>query len=301
MTTTPTEPRPEPAKTRNVQPPPPRRAEPETRRRSAVGRFFSRLLMLLVFAAVSFGAGYFVMDQEARLHREAFRQEQSAAQDRIAALEEQIREMQLARAQENSVEIDLTDVFAPIKAAVSRLAEAQMSIVAQQISIEVARRADLEVQNLNASAPLAAIAETAAAAIAPAIVAMPPAGTTVAAPPPEPAAETAPDEPPGDPAAGPAPIDPGAGGPPPDRGPAAPADDAPAQQSPAAALSGAAQGGGRPAAGPIADGSPGRLPQWLLRLADTLDGARERLDAATAAPLAGEPSPQRLGRAALGG
>ena len=177
MTTTSTQPQSEPAKAKSVQPPPAPRAEPETRRPSAVGRFFSRLLMLTIAVAISFGAGYYVMDQEARLHRETFLQEQAAAQDRIAALEEQLRQMQVSRLQENSVEVDLTDVFAPIKAAVSRLAEAQMTAVAQQISAEVARRVEADVQNLNASAPLAAIAETAAREIAPAGAATPPAAS----------------------------------------------------------------------------------------------------------------------------
>ena len=56
--------------------------------------------------------------------------------------------MQLSRLQENSVEIDLTEVFNPIKEAVSRLAEAQMTIVARQISAEIAQRVDADVQNL---------------------------------------------------------------------------------------------------------------------------------------------------------
>ena len=197
MTTTPTQP--EPAKAKTVQPPPAPRAEPEMRRPSRVGRFFSRLMMLAVFCAVSFGGGYYVMDQEARLHRDVLMQEQSTAQDRIAALEEQIREMQLSRIQENSVEVDLTEVFAPIREAVSRLAEAQMTIVARQISTEIAERVDADVQNLNASAPLAAIAGAAVAALEPAIAAAPPSDATAEAPPPEPVAELTPGEPPGSP------------------------------------------------------------------------------------------------------
>jgi hypothetical protein len=279
------------------------RVEPEMRRPSRVGRFFSRLLMLAIAAAASFGYGYYVMDQEARLRGEAFMQEQAAAQDRIAALEEQIREMQLSRLQENSVEIDLTDVFAPIKAAVSRLAEAHMTIVAQQISAEVARRAEADAQNLNTSAPLAAIAETAAAAIEPAIAAMPRLGTPAEAPPPsEPLAELTPREPPGDAAAEPATVEPGSGGPAPDSGHVAPGDDAPAGPRPAAELSDQTLGRGLAPGEPI----PGRLPEWLLRLADTLDGARSRPDTATSVPapisiVPERPSPRRLGRPALGG
>ncbi len=277
MTTTPNQP--EPARTKTVQPPPAPRAETEMRRPSRVGRFFSRLLMLAIFCAASFVGGYYVMDQEARLNRDVLMQEQATAQDRIAALEEQIREMQLSRMQENSVEIDLTEVFAPIREAVSRLAEAQMTIVARQISAEIAQRVDADVQNLNASAPLAAIAETAAAALTPAIAAMPPGARAEA--PPEPVAEPAPAEPPGDAAAEPAALEPGPG-PAPDGGPSAAADDtaqAPAgsEQQPAAELSGRAPG----------DRFPSRAPQWLSRLADSLENARTRLDTTTTAPAQG--------------
>ncbi len=281
MTTTPNPP--EPTKAKTVQPPPAPRAETEMRRPSRVGRFFSRLLMLAIFCAASFVGGYYVMDQEARLHRDVLVQEQTAAQDRIAALEEQIREMQLSRMQENSVEIDLTEVFAPIREAVSRLAEAQMTIVARQISAEIAQRVDADVQNLNASAPLAAIAESAAAALTPAIAGMPPSGAKAEAPP-EPVAELAPGEPPGDSATEPAAPAPGLA---PDGGPAAPSDDAaqaPAggEQRPAADLSGQALG----------DRFPSRVPQWLSRLADSLENARSRLDTTTTAPA---PGVRRLG------
>ena len=275
MTTTPNQP--EPAKTKTVQPPPAPRAETEMRRPSRVGRFFSRLLMLAIFCAASFVGGYYVMDQEARLHRDVLMQDQAAAQDRIAALEEQIREMQLSRMQENSVEIDLTEVIAPIREAVSRLAEAHMTIVARQISAEIAERVDADAQNLNTSAPLAAIAETAAAALTPAIAAMPPSGAKAGAAP-EPVAELTPGEPPGDAAAEPAAVEPDPE-PAPDGGPAAAADDtaqAPAggEQRPAAELSGRA----------IGDSLPSRVPQWLSRLADSLENARSRIDSTTTAP-----------------
>ena len=300
MTTTSTQPQSEPAKAKSVQPPPAPRVEPEPRRPSAVGRFFSRLMMLAVAVAVSFGAGYYVMDQEARLHRQAFQQEQAAAQERIAALEEQLRQMQLSRMQENSVAVDLTDVFAPIKAAVSRLAEAQMTLVAQQISAEVARRVESDVQNLNTSAPLAAIAETAAAAIAPASAA-PPLTEAADEASPEPAADEAPGEPPGTAAAEPEPVEPGSGQAAPDGGPATPGDGAATAQQPAAELSGQALGRGFTPDERL----PGRLPEWLLRLADTVDSARARLDTATSpAPAAIDPegpAPLSLGRRALGG
>lgn len=295
MTTTPTQPEPAKAKTKTVQPPPAHRAEPEARRPSRVGRFFSRLFMLAIFCAASFVGGYYVMDQEARLHHDTLLQEQTASEERIAALEEQIREMQLSRLQENSVEIDLTEVFAPIREAVSRLAEAQMTIVARQISAEIAERVDADVQNLNASAPLAAIAESAAAALEPALAGLPPSGAQAAPPPSAPAAEPTPDEPPGNAAAEPAADEPG--GPAPEIGRAAPAGDAartPAagDRRPAAELSGRTLGGRLPTAGAAGDGFPSRVPQWLTRLADSLESARSRIDTAAApAPTA----PHRVG------
>ena len=289
MTTTPNQP--EPAKAKTVQPPPAPRPEPEMRRPSRVGRFFSRLLMLAIFCAASFVGGYYVMDQEAQLHRDVLVQEQMAAEDRIAALEEQIREMQLSRMQENSVEIDLTEVFAPIREAVSRLAEAQMTIVARQISAEIAQRVDVDVQNLNTSAPLAAIAETAAAALTPAIAAMPPSEGKAEAPP-EPVAELAPAEPPGDAATEPAGLEPG---PAPDGGQAGRADDA--AQAPAGGERPAAELSGRA----LGERFPSRVPQWLTRLADSLENASSRLDTAPPAPTAGvgrpaQPATHRLGR-----
>ena len=296
MTTTPTQPQSEPAKAKTVQPPPMQRLEPEMRRPSRVGRFFTRLMLLAIAGAISFGGGYYVMDQEAQLHREVLLRDQSAAHDRIAALEEQIREIQLGRLQDNSIEIDLSDVFAPIKAAVSRLAEAQMSIVAQQISAEVARLVESDVQNMNASVQIEAIAETAAAALEPAIAANPPSRTAGTPPPSVPLAELTPGEPPGNPAAEPAAPEPGSG-PAPDSGQVAPAEDAPqapapTEQRPAAELSDQALGHGLPTAGSSADGSPHSPPQWLLRLADTLDNARSQLDTATAAtaPVALQPT-----------
>ena len=294
MTTTPTQPKPEPAKAKTVQPPPAHRAEPEARRPSRVGRFFSRLFMLAIFCAASFVGGYYVMDQEARLHHDALLQEQTASEERIAALEEQIREMQLSRLQENSVEIDLTEVFAPIREAVSRLAEAQMTIVARQISAEIAERVDADVQNLNASAPLAAIAESAAAALDPALAGLPPSGAQAAPPPSAPAAEPTPDEPPGN-AAAPTGGEPA--GTAPQIGRAAPTGDAartPAAGDlrPAAELSGRTLGDRLPTAGAAGDGFPSRVPQWLTRLADSLESARSRIDTAAApAPTA----PHRVG------
>lgn len=145
-------------------------------RRSSVARFFVTTFLLVIALGAAFGAGYVVMDREAQGTQEALLEQQTSAQDRIAALEEQILQLQDSRARENSVELDLTDVFAPIKAAVSRLAEAQMDLVAQEISAQVVRIVEADVQNMNVSAgatPLAAIAEAVGAAIEPAVVEIP--------------------------------------------------------------------------------------------------------------------------------
>lgn len=164
-------------------------------RRSGIARFFSNLFFLVIALGAAFGGGYFVMDQEAQMEIEAWRVEQGTAQDRIAALEEQIGQLQDSRARENSVELDLTDVFAPIKSAVSRLAEAQVELVARQISAEVVRIVEADVQSINgseSSVSLASIADAVGAAIEPAVAEIPgattgdPEGRDTPAPEPEP-------------------------------------------------------------------------------------------------------------------
>lgn len=164
-------------------------------RRSGIARFFSNLFFLVIALGAAFGGGYFVMDQEAQMEIEAWRVEQGAAQVRIAALEEQISQLQNSRAQENSVELDLTDVFAPIRSAVTRLAEAQVELVARQISAEVVRIVEADVQSMNgseSSVSLASIADAVGAAIEPAVAEIPgattgdPEGRDTPAPEPEP-------------------------------------------------------------------------------------------------------------------
>ena len=145
-------------------------------RRSGIARFFSNLLLLTISLGAAFGGGYFVMDQEAQMAREAWRLEQNSAQDRIAALEEQINQLQDNNARSNQVALDLTDIFAPIKSAVSRLAEAQVELVAQQISAEVVRIVETDVQSmtgLTSSISLASIADAVGTAVEPAIAEFP--------------------------------------------------------------------------------------------------------------------------------
>lgn len=151
-------------------------------RGGGIGRFFSNLFLLTIALGAAFGGGYFVMDQEAQIDREAWRTAQVSAQDRINALEEQINQLQDDRTLENSVALDLTDVFAPIKTAVSRLAEAQVELVARQISAEVVRIVEADVQNMNSDTgvSLASIADAVGAAIEPAVAELP--GTETAEP-----------------------------------------------------------------------------------------------------------------------
>ena len=111
-------------------------------------------------------------------------------------------------------------------------------------------------------------------------------------------AELTPDEPPGSPAAEPAAVEPGSGSPPTDSGQVAPGNDA--VQTPSASNE-------RPADELSGRALPGRVPQWLARLADSLENARSRLDTATSAPAPGlvppaSPAPHRVGSTAgLGG
>ena len=82
-------------------------------RGGGIGRFFSNLFLLAIALGAAFGGGYFVMDQEAQVNREAWRVEQASAQDRITALEEQINQLQDTRALENSVAIWITSHAKP--------------------------------------------------------------------------------------------------------------------------------------------------------------------------------------------
>ena len=63
-------------------------------RGGGIGRFFSNLFLLTIALGAAFGGGYFVMDQQAQIDREAWRTEQASAQDRINALQEQINQLQ---------------------------------------------------------------------------------------------------------------------------------------------------------------------------------------------------------------
>ena len=171
MSTTPiaNQPKPDPA-AKAAAIPPARAAEPAARRRGSIGRFFANLFLLILALGVAFVGGAYVMDQRASVNRQALLEQQSTAHNRIAALEAQLQELQENRQRENSVELDLSEVFAPIKMAVSRLAEAQMGIVAQQISAEVVKLVESDVQNMNAStavAPLATVADAAVATLEP--------------------------------------------------------------------------------------------------------------------------------------
>jgi len=220
MSTTPTpnQPKPEPTvKAKAAAIPQPLTslvAEPAASRRGSIGRFFSNMFLLIIALGAAFGAGYYVMDQEARVARLALLQQQSSSHDRIATLETQLLNLQENRQRENSVELDLSEVFAPIKMAVSRLAEAQMGIVAQQISAEIVKLVESDVHSVNASAaitPLASIPETAIAALDPELTESETLGAEAPdTPTPEPVADLI-SEPPGDQSDETTPTEPGLG------------------------------------------------------------------------------------------
>ena len=162
-----------------VQPAPPRRG-------GGIGRFFQTIFLLML----AFGAGYVYMGQEIQADRNEMLTQQAWAQERIEALEQELVQLTETRDNANTVEVDLTEVFAPIKTAISRLAEAQMELVAREISTELTAMVETDVQEVNASTagmPMTSTAETEAAVPTEAAI------TTPATPTPAtPAAEEAP-------------------------------------------------------------------------------------------------------------
>ena len=153
------------------------------RRGGGIGRFFQTIFLLML----AFGAGYVYMGQEIQVDRNEMLAQQAWAQERIEALEQELVQLTETRDNGNTVEVDLTDVFAPIKTAISRLAEAQMELVAREISTEITAMVETDVQEVNASTaamPMTSTAETEAAAPLESPITAPTTPTAEEAPPP---------------------------------------------------------------------------------------------------------------------
>ena len=122
---------------------------------STVGSKFRRFLFNVFLVILAFAAGYLYMERESQMNRDAMEREQMAATERIAALERRIEE--LGRESGTRVELDLTQVFEPIREALSQVTLVKLSEISDQITKELVRvvESDLAVD-------LAAVGEAAA-------------------------------------------------------------------------------------------------------------------------------------------
>ena len=107
--------------------------------KSGFQRFVLQFLLLVIALGGAFGTGYLVNANEMQIDRNTLLQQQLDAQERILALEQQIAELQERRESGNRVELDLTEVFEPIREAVGRIALVRMGEISREITTELTR------------------------------------------------------------------------------------------------------------------------------------------------------------------
>ena len=107
--------------------------------KSGFQRFVLQFLLLVIALGGAFGTGYFASANEMQIKRNDLQQQQLDAQERILALEQQIAELQERRESGNRVELDLTEVFEPIREAVGRIALVRMGEISREITTELTR------------------------------------------------------------------------------------------------------------------------------------------------------------------
>lgn len=138
---TPVRPAPAPAPRKPAAPPP--------RSGSGFQRFVLLLLLLVIAFGGAFGAGYLVKANEMQLDRNDLLQQQLDSQQRILALEQQIAELQERRSSGNRVELDLTEVFEPIREAVGRIALVRMGEISRELTTELTRLVEADLPALD--------------------------------------------------------------------------------------------------------------------------------------------------------
>lgn len=151
----PVRPAPAPAPRKPAAPPP----------RSGFQRFVLLLLLLVIAFGGAFGAGYLVKANEMQLDRNDLLQQQLDAQKRILALEQQIAEMQERRSSGNRVELDLTEVFEPIREAVGRIALVRMGEISRELTTELTRMVETDLPALDDPANAAGAADPGGGAV----------------------------------------------------------------------------------------------------------------------------------------
>ena len=117
--------------------------------KSGFQRFVLQFLLLVIALGGAFGTGYLVNANEMQTDRNDLLQQQLDAQERILALEQQIAELQERRESGNRVELDLTEVFEPIREAVGRIALVRMGEISREITTELTRLVEDDLTSLD--------------------------------------------------------------------------------------------------------------------------------------------------------
>ena len=117
--------------------------------KSGFQRFMLQFLLLVIAIGGAFGTGYLVNANEMQTDRNDLLQQQLDAQQRILALEQQIAELRDTRESGNRVELDLTEVFEPIREAVGRIALVRMGEISREITTELTRLVQDDIPNLD--------------------------------------------------------------------------------------------------------------------------------------------------------
>ena len=138
--TTPVRPAAAPAPRKPAMPPP---------QKSGFQRFVLQFLLLVIALGGAFGTGYLANANEMQLNRNDLLQQQLDSQERILALEQQIAELQERRESGNRVELDLTEVFEPIREAVGRIALVRMGEISREITTELTRLVEDDLPSLD--------------------------------------------------------------------------------------------------------------------------------------------------------
>ena len=120
--------------------------------KSGFQRFVLQFLLLVIALGGAFGTGYLVNANETQLNQNDLLQQQLDAQQRILALEQQIAELRETRESGNRVELDLTEVFEPIREAVGRIALVRMGEISREITTELSRLVEADLPALDDSA-----------------------------------------------------------------------------------------------------------------------------------------------------
>lgn len=118
------------------------------RKSGGAQRFMLQFLLLAVALAGAFGTGYLVNENEMQLDRTELLQQQLDAERQVRALEQQVAELQSRREIGNQVQLDLTEVFEPIREAVGRIALVRMGEISREITTELTRLVEDDAPNL---------------------------------------------------------------------------------------------------------------------------------------------------------